>query len=231
MLRCGEEIVPVEMTRKKIKNMTLRVGKRGRVTLSVPFFYDRARIDAFLDQKKEWIVFHRQKKKERASYLDLPFLLPSGEAYYLGRKRKVRIELAFQNAVDFGEEEIVIKCKGSLSRAEAVYQKCLEEQAYKLFQSYLDKWRPFFLKYGAKDVTLEVRLFKARWGDCMRSTKRIRMNLRLMQSPPECIEQVAVHELVHLRYAGHGVKFHACLDSLLPNAKALKKKLDAGVIV
>lgn len=62
------------------------------------------------------------------------------------------------------------------------------------------------------------------WGSC--STKgNINLNLNLMRIPAELQDYVMLHELCHLRYMNHGPEFHALLETLCPNHKALRKEL------
>lgn len=62
------------------------------------------------------------------------------------------------------------------------------------------------------------------WGSC--SVKgNINLNLNLMRLPAELQDYVMLHELCHLRYLNHGTEFHALLESLCPDHKALRKQL------
>ena len=58
---------------------------------------------------------------------------------------------------------------------------------------------------------------------------RIRGNLieisaRLIQFPKQIIRYVLIHELAHLLVKQHTERFHAILNSLLPNVKRIEKK-------
>ena len=48
-----------------------------------------------------------------------------------------------------------------------------------------------------------------------------------MQSPPEAIDYVVVHELAHLRYMNHGAEFYALIARYLPDWKARRALLRA----
>ena len=62
------------------------------------------------------------------------------------------------------------------------------------------------------------------WGSC--SVKgNINLNLRLVTLPQELQDYVMLHELCHLKEMNHGPKFHALLESLCPNHRALEKEL------
>ena len=60
------------LTKKRIKNLNLRMDADGAVALSVPLRCSIQAADEFVVQKSEWIVAHRKKKTE----CPVPELLP-----------------------------------------------------------------------------------------------------------------------------------------------------------
>lgn len=80
---------------------------------------------------------------------------------------------------------------------------------------------------GVVPGALTYRNMRSRWGSCQPSTGRICINTRLALYPPECLEYVVVHELCHLREAGHTPRFWALVETCLPNYKHAKKLLRA----
>lgn len=84
------------------------------------------------------------------------------------------------------------------------------------------EWEPIL---GVKAQKLTYRNMKSRWGSCQPKTGRICINIRLALYPPECLEYVVVHELAHLLVPGHGPKFHALLDRVMPDWKQRRTKL------
>ncbi len=84
------------------------------------------------------------------------------------------------------------------------------------------KWEP---RLGVKAGRIDYRNMKSRWGSCKPSTGRICINTRLCLYPPQCLEYIVVHELCHLRVAGHGPAFHALMDEALPTWREAKRLL------
>lgn len=65
--------------------------------------------------------------------------------------------------------------------------------------------------------TLTVRAMKTRWGSCTPSRGSIRLNAELAKYPPECLEYVLVHELVHFYEQSHNHRFKRLMTQYLPN--------------
>src|SRR5690554_7589576 len=62
-----------------------------------------------------------------------------------------------------------------------------------------------------------VKRMKTKWGSCNIQAKRIWLNLELAKKPPECLEYILVHELVHLLERKHNERFKGYMDRLLPD--------------
>lgn len=68
---------------------------------------------------------------------------------------------------------------------------------------------------------------KTLWGSCNTGTAGIWLNLELAKKPPECLEYVVVHELIHLLERHHNARFMAHMDDFLPNWQIIKQRLNA----
>ncbi len=86
----------------------------------------------------------------------------------------------------------------------------------------LEKWEDII---GVRVKKLVFRNMKSRWGSCQPATGRVCINTRLALFPPQCLEYVVVHELVHMLEPSHNARFHALMDEFLPNWKEAKKLL------
>lgn len=62
------------------------------------------------------------------------------------------------------------------------------------------------------------------WGSCG-PTGVISFNLKLVETSPEAVEYVVVHELAHLRWRGHGVRFWDMVKKYYPDTDKIKKEL------
>lgn len=62
------------------------------------------------------------------------------------------------------------------------------------------------------------------WGSCS-ELGNINLNLSIMRLPEHLRDYVMLHELCHLRYLNHGPEFHALLESICPDHRALAREL------
>ena len=55
----------------------------------------------------------------------------------------------------------------------------------------------------------------------------IRLNTDLAKKPPECLEYIVVHELLHLLEPTHNARFAALMDLHLPHWQQLRRRLNS----
>ena len=87
---------------------------------------------------------------------------------------------------------------------------------------FLPKWEE---TTGLKCDSWHVRYMTSRWGSCIPEKRRICFNLQLADKSDGCLEYVILHELLHLRYRGHGDDFKNDLAGYMPEWKLYNKLL------
>jgi len=71
---------------------------------------------------------------------------------------------------------------------------------------------------------VSIRKQKTRWGSCS-SKNNINLNMNLLHLPSELMDYVLLHELVHTRVKDHSKDFWDELNTVVPNARQIDKKL------
>ncbi len=71
---------------------------------------------------------------------------------------------------------------------------------------------------------VSIRNQKTRWGSCS-SKNNISLNKKILYLPPELIDYVLLHELVHTKIKNHGKEFWRELDKMVPKSKKVDKRL------
>lgn len=197
--------IPIEVTRKRVKNLNLRVRSDGTVTLSIPLRTPHAYAQAFLDRKAAWIAERVRRSAEQEA-----LKTPDGEApgYIPLWGAPVQREAALGEHIGIDD----------LYRAEVT--RVLPDVAARIEQI-----------IGVHAARWSVRTMKTRWGSCTPKTGAIRINARLAAYPPECLEFVVAHELVHLLEPSHNARFHALLDEFCPNNRSIAQRLKQNPVL
>ena len=71
---------------------------------------------------------------------------------------------------------------------------------------------------------ISIRKQKTRWGSCS-SKNNINLNMNLLHLPSELMDYILLHELVHTRVKNHSKDFWNELETVVPNARQVDRKL------
>jgi predicted metal-dependent hydrolase len=82
----------------------------------------------------------------------------------------------------------------------------------------------FTTRVDVQPRDIEVRRLGYRWGSCS-PTKRLNFHWRTILLPPEIIDYIIVHELVHLREPRHGGEFWRRVERIIPDYMQRKQWL------
>jgi hypothetical protein len=72
-----------------------------------------------------------------------------------------------------------------------------------------------------------LQRMKTRWGSCNPAAGNIRLNTELAKKPKDLVEDVAVHEVLHLLETTHNEQFVALLARHWPQWQESRRKLNA----
>ena len=220
--------IRVEITRKKIKNLHLRVHPPlGHVRVSAPQKMSLTVVRRFVQSRVAWIRDHQQRMLQRPAPVQLDWC-DAEQHPFLGADYPLRlIDNSRQPQVSLTAGELVIQSRsGSNSEQRA---KQLDQwyriQLLALLEPMSQQWQ---VRMGVVVSIIKVRKMKTRWGSCTTGSGAIRINLELVKKPVECIEYVLVHELVHLLERGHNQRFYRLMDQFLPDWQARRGLLLAS---
>lgn len=214
---CGIE---VEIIRKKIKNIYVKIDEKGEAALVLPYFVDLSDGEKFFASKIDLIM-----KRVYAAKSAPKSLFKDGEGVFLfGEKRTLKIEISTKAEAFESGEIFCVRAKDEQKArlcASAYLKKRLNEVAAPFF----DKWEKAL---GVKAQSVSIRKTTSRWGSCSPNKKTIRLSLYLASFPTEIIEYVVLHELLHIIYPNHGVGFKKALDGYMPNWRSFRRFLNAN---
>ncbi len=208
--------IHIDVVRKKIKNIYLRVHPPdGHVRISAPMRMSLALIRAFATSRLGWIReqrtrirahTHTQRAETRAEYLRPEHQYAWGERYAL-----CVIEHDGTSSVEVHDGTMTLRVRPTTTDAvrQTLVNRWYQRQLERAIPPLIAKWEP---RMGVKAGRVSIRKMKTRWGSCSPASGNIRLNLELAKKPPECLEYVVVHELVHLLEPSHNRRFFALMD-------------------
>ena len=228
--------IPVNVVRKRVKNLNLRIRADGTVTLSIPQHLPLARAREFLDRKGEWIAERVRCNIERRPSPDLAGELPDRiplwgklvprDSIHANSGQAVGGQGAGGRAIpgqaasgrDAGDQG----APGQTTIDQAALDELYRTEVLRALPDVAERMEA---RIGVHATRWSVRVMKTRWGSCTPKTGAIRINARLAAYPPECLEFVVAHELVHLLEPSHNARFHALLDEFCPDNRGIARRL------
>lgn len=213
--------IPVSVVRKRVKNLNLRVRADGTVTLSIPQHLPLARAREFLDRKGEWIAERVRRNIERRPSPDLAGELP--DRIPLWGKLVPRDSVQANSGQAASDRDGSGQgAPGQTTMDQAALDELYRTEVLRALPGIVERMEA---RIGVHAARWSVRVMKTRWGSCTPKTGAIRINARLAAYPPECLEFVVAHELVHLLEPSHNARFHALLDEFCPDNRGIARRL------
>ena len=221
----------VEVVRKRIKNIHLATyPPDGRVRIAVPEHIDDGAVRMAVVEKAGWIrrqqaAFTKQERYSPREYVD-------GESHWVwGQRYRLRVVETHgrHTAKVRGRRlELHVRAGATRDQREAALTRWYREELSQALPPLLEKWETVV---GASASDWGIKRMRTKWGSCNPTARRLWFNLDLATKPPQCLEYVVVHELVHLIDSSHGEGFMALMDRALPTWRGTRDLLNAAPLV
>lgn len=218
--------IDVVLYRKRIKHVYIKiVPPYGQVRVSAPLQAKQAMIETVIAQKREWI---KQKQQKVISQSYQPQYESDNTHCYLWGQR-YQLEIVEKHgkhcviAKTSDHLQLCVTQQTTLANRERVLSMWYRQQLHDRITQLLIDWQPII---GVTVESWGSKKMKTRWGSCNIRCKRIWLNLELIKRPPQCLEYVLVHELVHLLERYHNKRFYGFMDQFMPDWRQHKAVLD-----
>ena len=219
--------VTVDVLQKDIKHLHLTVHPPdGRVRIAAPLRMKIDTIRVYAISKLAWI--RQQQRKLREQEREAPREYIDRESHYVwGRRCLLKVlEVDAAPAVEQRHTRLTLRVRSGALREQrqAVVALWYRDQIKASLPALLSTWEP---RLGVKAGQTFVQKMRTKWGSCNPAARNIRLNTDLAKKPPECLEYVLVHELVHLLEPTHNPRFVALMDRHLPDWAHRRQVLNA----
>ncbi len=216
-----------QLIRSKRKTISISFDKEAKVVVKAPYWVGKYQIDAFVQEKEEWIEATRirllkardKEQKEQLSLNNGDELLFLGKKLILtviredrknGRVKQVQNRLLLWVPYD-ADYELKRACIEKWYRKQA--SELLSEKAYE-----------FSRRLGVHYEGISIKDQKSRWGSCS-SKGNLNFNFRILMAPEKVCDYVIWHELCHLVHMNHSKEFWQLVASFCPEYRACKQWL------
>ena len=216
-----------DFSRKKIKNINMRIHNDGSIFVSAPLNTSFQTVENFMISRGDWIIKHTDRLKnalnrtvfELANEACISIL---GEKYILSlRKDQIKTCYIQNNELivyipDLTDTQEIQKLISSF--LENILNETLNMMCVEIYER---SFRSFNISYP----DIKIRKMKSRWGSCHFKNGKIIFNKHLVFLPKKCIEYVIYHEFTHFIHPNHSIEFYRMLKDFLPDFNDRKNEL------
>lgn len=219
----------VDVVRKPIKNLHLGVyPPNGRVRVAAPVGVSDEAVRLAVVTRMGWIK--RQQAKFDAQPRQTERAYVSGEShFFFGQRYRLNmIDGAPAGRVHIRNSRMVdlyVRSGSDQATRERVFQDWYRRELRSRAAPLMATWAYAF---GVDLPQWGIKRMKTKWGTCNIEARRVWLNLELVKKPPQCLEYVIVHELVHFFERNHSDRFVALLDQKLPQWRLIRDELNAA---
>lgn len=219
--------ITVEIVRKPIKHLHLGVyPPGGRVRVSAPLRVDDEAVRLAIITRLAWIRKRQKAFEEQARQSEREMV--TGESHFVWGQRyrlDVRATGGRPGVRVEPSHRLILEARPDTSPAvrRALLERWYRDALKAEIPGLIAKWEPTI---GEPVAEWGVKRMKTKWGSCNPGAKRIWLNLELAKKPPECLEYVIVHEMVHLLEPTHDERFRSVMDQVLPRWRSLRDELN-----
>ncbi|MGO5053447.1 M48 family metallopeptidase [Lachnospiraceae bacterium LCP25S3_G4] len=218
--------IEITVEKKNIKNMYLRIlPPDGMAKVTAPMRISDDVIQNFVESRLEWIQKQQKKVTNFPTKMEKKYI--SGEVHYLwGKRYHLEVVSHMKGSSVFIEDNKII-LQVPIDFTVKQRQRAMKEW----YRQQLKEALPAVVEHCQKVVGTtinewRIKDMRTRWGTCNIDQRRIWINLQLVTKPPECLEYVIIHEVVHLYEKNHNSVFYSYMDKFFPKWRLVKKQLN-----
>jgi hypothetical protein len=195
-----QKIQVEKIIRSRRRTIALEITPSATLIVRAPLRASNEYIEELIRQKRSWIERKFDEMKRRPLLSGHEYA--EGEIFlFLGREYPLHIVQDSTMTIERSDKLYV--SSRLLPDIKNHIKRWYREEAHKEIQARC-MW--FSMKTGHVPTTIRVTDAQQRWGSCTHKGG-LNFSWRLIQAPPEIVDYVVVHELVHICQPDHSRKF------------------------
>jgi len=230
-IRFGKRIIKFNLKRtKRKKTVSISVGFNEGVKVRIPCRLATKKVYSLIKKKAPWIIKHVNEIKE-INYPVVKHEFVSGESFsYLGKHFRLKvkkIKSAEQPKISMNAGYLEATINSALSKhkqVDGVRSALVKWYKKHAIAKLNERVSIYARKIGISRPIVMARDQEKRWGSCSK-TGVLRFNWRIIMAPVTIVDYVIVHELCHLKYSNHSIKFWENVRAVIPNYEERRNRL------
>ena len=223
------ENIKIQITRKKIKNIYLKVKPpEGEIVISAPLKTSDDFIKNFINLKLDWLKTTQAKIQKKSLEKQKHRLLTGEKLKLWDNEYILNIIYSNSNKLELDGNVLNFYVTENISEVQKInlIKNWYKKEMHLKVSELLPKWESIM---NLHVNSFSIKLMKTRWGSCNNPKKKISLNLSLAERPVKYLEYIIVHELSHLKIKNHQKDFWDLVDSYIENSKKIRKELNTSL--
>ncbi len=195
------------------RTIALIIRADGTLTIRAPLRMPAGRIQEFVEKHAGWI--HKKQAQMKANPPPAVKEYRKGESFlFLGKAYPLILTPHQRPALIFREGKFHL-AEVRHQGGKEIFIRWYKERARELIS---ERARTLAGKYGLAYEKIRIGSARTRWGSCS-GTGTLSFSWRLVMAPPEVVDYVVIHELMHTKVRNHSTKFWQKVASVMPDYK------------
>jgi predicted metal-dependent hydrolase len=195
-IRIGDKDFEVEINKKAMRSLRLRMREKNRIEISAPWLMPKLLIKKFLTDNSEWILKQNEKLGHKKTLNKIKNIKILGESYEVETKKSLRDSLVIM------DKKIFINYADK-NKIKEILDKKMRPLALKLIKENVKRLAE---KYNLKYKKVSVKNQSSRFGSCSHGGS-LNFNWQIILFPVDKFEHIILHELTHLTVKNHSKRF------------------------
>ena len=213
-------IISYELTRKRVKNINLRITSDMKVHVSANRRVSIERIENFIKSKSGFILSAIDRFSKVTINRPKPLAYTSGERLLIfGEEYVISVIKSSRNSVTIADGTFTLNVKDvdDVNIRTRVAEKHLNNLLETTVRALCDKAYLSFKSDGVTYPIIKFRRMTSRWGSCQMRKGILTFNYALISKPLKVIDYVVYHEFTHFLVPNHSKLFYYRLEEKFPD--------------
>jgi len=213
----------LKRSRERRKTISLNISHNNEIVICAPYFTSQREINRFIQEKQSWIEKIIKKHADKALLIKERKFVSGEYFYYLGES--IELEAFFEPKEKKGlvlwNNRFYLNSPDDKETRKHYFVLWYKQKALE----HIGKRVDFYcrqLNLRARGVRISSA--RQRWGSCSPDNK-LAFSFRLIMMPPDVIDYVIVHELMHIKEKSHSRRFWKLVAEAMPQYKTNQRNL------